>query len=169
MMVTLTRMKSRENGLGTRRIEVSLDDSNPIWEARISPGSVSREWCFYGIDWSILVESYSHFTICRGLRTRRLNRDLVRLSVSCTRVRISFYRSESVWEILIPVWCSNGDFLFSSSLRLCHECAIRIEVIHGAVYTDEYKEREDCWDPFHTLLTCVSLDWMFHTFTKRAK
>ena len=169
MMMTLTRMQGRENSLGTRRVEVSLDDSNPIWEARISPGSVNWKWSFYGFDRSILIESYSHLTICRGLHTRWLDRDLVRLSISSACIGIPFYRSESIWEILIPVWSCNGDFLFSSSWRLCHKCTIRIEVIHGAVYTDKHEECEDCGDPFCTLLTCVSLDWMFHTFTKRAK
>ncbi len=166
----LSRMQSGQDSLGTGRSEISLDDSDSIWKARIRPWSVNRKSCIYRLYRGVPIKCDLYFSILGNLRLWWLYGNLIRLSRLSTRIGISLYRTETVGECVIPIRSCDGDLLFSSSLRSREERTIRSEIISRVVDTNKYQKCEDRWDPLRSLMTCMSLDGMFHNlFTKRAK
>lgn len=167
MELTLTWMKGREDGFCWRRIEISFNNSNPIWQTRISTRTILIKSFIDLIDRSIWIKWNSnsvfliHFSLCSSLRYE----DTISVfSGFCLDISITRCRAKSIRKWIIPIRCIDREY-FSRRWVVSSIADSRWrKVSHREIYSGKDKEGKDCWEPFMTISTMVSLNRIIHIY-----
>ncbi len=171
MKVTLSRMKCREYGLCTFRINVSLYYSYTMWKSRVGSCASKEEGLIDFIYRSILIEGYLYIFVWCTYISWRLYSYRIHILISRRRIGISYDGSKSISHSMIPIWrCYRRHFSWYGLWRISrYWLCKRGEMIHRAIYTSKYEESEESAEPF--LLSILTLSWneMFHKLYKKSK
>jgi len=158
MRVRLSWMQCCEYGLGCRRCEISLDNSDTVWEARIGTGCIFSVILLYIIDGCLGIKRYSYSIIVIYYTTCRADIHLVIYSCRYLIIRISWTSVKSVSEFIVPIRTTHRSCIHGfSKCRL-----VWVKIWHRHIDSHKYHQSKNRLKPLDTIITMSLVLRMFH-------
>ncbi len=166
MRLRLSWVQCREDGLGCRRGEISLDDGYTVRQAWVGTSNCCLVILLYFWECWAGIKRYPHTRIIIDdpisyMYINRISRRSTR-----TLIGISWSTMESISKRLVPIGTREYGWLRWRSWET-RPWGIKLSCRHIDPW--EYHECDHCLEPLDTISTMSLILRMFHTFTKRTK
>ncbi len=160
----LSWVQCREDGLGCRRGEISLDDGDTVRQAWVGTSHCRLVMLLYVGECCLGVKRYSHtrIVIDESISYTYINRIACRSSL--TLIGISWSAMESISERLVPVGTREYGW---PRWRSWETGLWGIEVSCRHIDPWEYHECDHCLEPLDTILVMSLILRMFHNLYKK--